>query len=290
MIVPDRSGCSFVRDSEGGYWRSYQFIENALSLEKVDDPMMASRIGAALGRFHALLADLPDPPLHEVITGFHDMERRYSLFDKVLAVDALGRRANVQMECAYLGSELHRGSRLVKGLHTGCLPWRTSHNDTKLDNILVDTCSGGVLCLIDLDTVMQGSPLFDFGDLVRTLTAGCREDETDLSKVGFNINLFRALLQGYCSEARSILTVEETALLGEAGRNLAQIMALRFLTDYLQGDRYYRIERPDHNLERCRNQLAFMAALDAQQKQLEECVAEAIAGFPESTGLNSRLG
>jgi Ser/Thr protein kinase RdoA (MazF antagonist) len=279
-IVPDRSGALCIRDQEGGYWRCYQFIEGATSLTGVHDPATAFRIGEALGRFHALLVDLPPPPLHEVIPGFHDMQFRYRQFDEAIEADPRGRKTSTLSECSILQGERSRGSILMKALRAGSIPWRTTHNDTKLDNILVDAESGEVLCLIDLDTVMQGSPLFDFGDLVRTLTAGCREDETDLSKVGFNLPLFNALLQGYCLEARSFLTKDEMALLGEAGRNLAQIMAVRFLADYLQGDRYYRVDRPDHNLDRCRNQLAFMAAMDARQKELAACVAEAMAAVP----------
>jgi Ser/Thr protein kinase RdoA (MazF antagonist) len=163
-------------------------------------------------------------------------------------------------------------------MREGRIPERICHNDTKMNNILLDDAGGGALCVIDLDTVMPGSSLFDWGDLVRTVTTRAEEDERDLSKVLFDTAYFRALLKGYLFEARNFLISEELNLLTEAGRNITHIMGLRFLTDYLEGDHYYHISRPDHNLDRCRNQLALIKSIDAQWNEAEKIVKEMIPG------------
>jgi thiamine kinase-like enzyme len=163
-----------------------------------------------------------------------------------------------------------RGAILIRALREGRIPERICHNDTKMNNILIDNADSQALCLTDMDTVMPGSSLFDVGDLIRTVATRSMEDEQDLSKVVFDPEYFEALLRGYLSEAAVFLTGEEKKLLAESGRSFAQIMGLRFLTDYLEGDRYYHIARPEHNLDRCRNQIALIRSMDARWEQALE--------------------
>jgi Ser/Thr protein kinase RdoA (MazF antagonist) len=163
-----------------------------------------------------------------------------------------------------------RGAVLIRALRDGSIPERICHNDTKMNNILIDNEDNTALCVCDLDTVMPGTVLFDTGDLIRTVTNRAREDEVDLSKVDFDLRFLKALLEAYLSEASAFLTEEEKNLLLESGRCLAQIMALRFLTDYLEGDKYYRISRPDHNLDRCRNQIALIRSMDFKWEAARE--------------------
>jgi Ser/Thr protein kinase RdoA (MazF antagonist) len=165
-----------------------------------------------------------------------------------------------------------RGAALIRALKSGSIPERICHNDTKMNNILIDDKSSQALCVIDLDTVMPGTSLFDVGDLIRTVPAIAEEDERDLSKVVFDLPLFEALMDGYLSEASAFLIPEEKKLLTESGRNITQIMALRFLTDYLEGDHYYHTSREGHNLDRCRNQIAFIRSMDERWNKAEQIV------------------
>jgi Ser/Thr protein kinase RdoA (MazF antagonist) len=225
------------------------------------------------------------------------MEARYRAFDAALAEDRESRAAGVAREIGFMLDNRERGSVLIRALREGRIPERICHNDAKIGNILFDAeantepapgatpcpdtggpgAGGKALCLVDLDTVMPGTPLFDLGDLIRTVPALTEEDDPDLSAAGIDLPRYEALLEGYLSEASSFLTAAERDLLAESGRNLTQIMGLRFLTDYLDGDRYYRRTRPGHNLDRCRNQIALIEAMDASWAELEaivSCIAD----------------
>jgi Ser/Thr protein kinase RdoA (MazF antagonist) len=263
-VVPALDGKPWVRDGEGGWWRTYLFIEGTHSLELADSPAAAAFLGRSAGLFQKQLADLGGERLHETIVDFHNMETRYRRFYQALAEDALNRAGEVAPEIAFMKENENRGAVLIRALREGRIPERICHNDTKMNNILIDNADSRALCLTDLDTVMPGSSLFDVGDLIRTVTTRSREDEQDLSRVVFDPGYFEALLGGYLSEAAAFLTAEEKQLLAEAGRSFAQIMGLRFLTDYLEGDHYYHIARPGHNLDRCRNQIALIKSMDAQ--------------------------
>jgi Ser/Thr protein kinase RdoA (MazF antagonist) len=269
-VVPGRDGKPWVRDREGGWWRTYLFIEGTHSPELADSPATAAFLGRSVGLFQKQLADLGGERLHETIVDFHNMESRYRRFYQALAKDALGRAGEVAPEIIFMEENENRGTILIRALQEGRIPERICHNDTKMNNILIDNADSQALCLTDLDTVMPGSSLFDVGDLIRTVATRSREDERDLSQVVFDTAYFKALLEGYLSEAVAFLTEEEKKLLAEAGRSFAQIMGLRFLTDYLEGDPYYHIARPEHNLDRCRNQIALIKSMDAQwDKALE---------------------
>jgi Ser/Thr protein kinase RdoA (MazF antagonist) len=275
-VIPAKDGKPWVRDAEGGWWRSYCFIENARGGDLASSPGEAALLGKSVGDFQNQLADLGPPRLHETIPGFHNMETRYARFHRALWEDAFGRAAGCREEIEFLLQNEERGGLLIRSLREGRIPERICHNDTKMNNILLDDTTGEALCVIDLDTVMPGTSLFDLGDLIRTVSARAQEDEQDLSKVRFDPVFFRALLEGYLSEARSFLLPAEQALICEAGRNITQIMGLRFLTDYLEGDHYYRVKGPRHNLDRCRNQIALIRSMDGLREEAEKIVKDLI--------------
>jgi Ser/Thr protein kinase RdoA (MazF antagonist) len=272
-VVPAVDGKPYARDAEGGWWRTYLFIEGTRTLEVAESPPDARFLGASIGHFQKQLADLPLPRLYDTIPHFHNMEKRYARFYEALEQDPRGRAKTVAAEAAFMRENEERGGLLIRALREGRIPERICHNDTKMNNILIDARDGGALCVADLDTVMPGTSLFDVGDLVRTAAATAREDERDLSRVQFDTVFFESLLGGYLSEAGEFLTEAETALIAEAGRNITHIMALRFLTEYLEGDRYYHISRPDHNLDRSRNQIALIRSMDSQWKEAERIAA-----------------
>jgi mRNA-degrading endonuclease HigB of HigAB toxin-antitoxin module len=282
-VVPSREGKPWVRDAEGGWWRTYLFIENAHTLEIAASPEETRFLGASIGNFQKQLADLHGGRLHETIPRFHDMESRYRRFHEALrsdfanrAEDASGRMGSgavcraeeAAAEITFMEENEARGSILIRALREGRIPERICHNDTKMNNILIDNADNRALCVADLDTTMPGTSLFDVGDLIRTATSHAEEDERDVSKVVCDPAFFLALLEGYLSEALDFLIPAETELLAEAGRNITHIMALRFLTDYLEGDHYYHIARPGHNLDRCRNQIALIRSMDSQWETL----------------------
>lgn len=271
-VVPARSGEPWAKDSEGEWWRTYLFIGGAHSRDNASSPDEARFLGASIGRFQKQLADLPPPRLYDTIPHFHDMERRYIRFYEAIKKDCKGRVKNAAAEIDFMRDNEERGSLLIRALREGKIPERICHNDTKMNNILIDDTDSNALCVIDLDTVMPGTSLFDLGDLIRTVTTTAAEDERDLSKVEFDLSFFQGLLKGYFSQALDFLNSEELALAAESGRNITQIMGLRFLTDYLEGDHYYHITRLEHNLDRCRNQIALIRSMDSKWNHAHKIV------------------
>jgi len=271
-VVPAIDGKPWIKDSEGGYWRTYLFIENAHTKDKTASPQEARFLGVSIGHFQKQLADLPLPRLHDTIPDFHNMEKRYLRFYEALEKDVCGRAKNVASEIDFMKRNEERGAVLLRAQREGRIPERICHNDTKINNILIDDETSNALCVIDLDTVMPGTSLFDVGDLIRTVTTTAEEDERDISKIEFDTVFFESLLEGYLSEAMEFLKKEEIALIAESGRAITQIMALRFLTDYLEGDHYYHISRPEHNLDRSRNQIALVRSMDSKWKKALEIV------------------
>ncbi|MDR1107771.1 MAG: aminoglycoside phosphotransferase family protein [Spirochaetaceae bacterium] len=292
-VVPSRDGKPWVRDDEGGWWRTYLFIEGAHTPNLVASAAEARFLGESVAHFQRQLADLGGQRLHETIPDFHNMESRFRRFREAVARDTAGRAKDVREEIAFMEQNEERGALLVRALKDGSIPERICHNDTKINNILVDDKDSHACCVIDLDTVMPGTSLFDLGDLIRTVSARAAEDEQDLRKVAFDPAYFEALLEGYLLEASPFLIPKERELLVEAGRNITQIMGLRFLTDYLEGDHYYFITRPGHNLDRCRNQIALIRSMDAQWEAAGE-IAEKLIGRYDTiktgyTGVNTLL-
>ncbi|MDR1748599.1 MAG: phosphotransferase [Spirochaetaceae bacterium] len=270
QVVPAKNGELWVRDETGGWWRTYLFIEGVKTCELAGSPGQARILGSAVGKFQKLLADLPGPRLHESIPHFHDMVFRYLHFDETRKRDVCKRAAGSDAEIAFMNENRTRGEMLIRNLMDGGLPERICHNDTKMNNILFNEELTEGICVTDLDTVMPGTVLYDVGDLIRTVATRAAEDETDLSVVRFDTEYFEALVDGYLSEAACFLTDAESALIAEAGRYITHIMALRFLTDYLEGDIYYKTGRAEHNLDRCRNQIALIRDMDNQWDSIME--------------------
>lgn len=256
-LVPIHDGRSWLTLEDGTIWRCYPFHEHTETYEKITSPELAFRAAAAFGRFQASLADLDPATLHETIPNFHHTP---SYFEKLLAAvdsDPASRLAEARAEVDFI---LSKGS-LTTALTGAELPIRITHNDTKISNILFPTNPALPPIVIDLDTVMPGLALFDFGDMVRSAASSAAEDEQDLSKVFINTELRDSLTEGYLSTAGEFLTPEEIALLPTAPQVIALELATRFLTDHLLGDKYFRTKFPGHNLVRARNQLALLKSM-----------------------------
>ena len=218
------------------------------------------------------MADLPGGRLVETIPNFHHTPSRFEKFREVLQRDPKGRAATVKPEIEFALARAHEVSVITAAMQKGEIPERVTHNDTKLNNVLLDNETQEGLCVIDLDTVMPGSALYDFGDLVRTSTSPAAEDEKDLSKVVMQLPMFEALVKGYLSTAGSFLTPRERSLLPFAGKLITFEIGLRFLTDWLEGDVYFKIKRPEHNLDRLRTQFKLVASIENQLPAMEAIV------------------
>ena len=267
-LVGTRDGRLWHEEPDGACWRAYPMIEGTRSFETVESPEQAFAAARAFGEFQALLADLPPPRLAETIPGFHNTPKRLAALERAVAEDSVGRVASAQAEIEFALSRCELAGVLVQA----GLPERIVHNDTKLNNVLFDEASGGALCVIDLDTVMPGLAPSDFGDMVRTATCSAAEDERDSTKVAMQLPLFEALLRGYMSAVDGLLTHAERSLLGMAGKVITYEQGVRFLTDYLAGDRYYRVHRVGQNLDRCRTQFALLASIERQEAAMERLV------------------
>ena len=268
QLVPTHDGRFWHEEPDGTCWRAYRMIERARSYEAVESAEHAFEAARAFGEFQALLADLPAPRLAETIPGFHDTPKRLAALEEAIRLDAAGRASGAQVEIDFALARRELASVLV---NAGLLE-RTVHNDTKLNNVLFDEVSGQTLCVIDLDTVMPGLAPCDFGDMVRTATCDAAEDERDLTRVAMDLTLFEALLRGYMSAAGGFLLQAERLLLGLAGRVITYEQGIRFLKDYLDGDRYYPVRRAGHNLDRARTQFALLASMESQKKAMEDLV------------------
>jgi aminoglycoside phosphotransferase (APT) family kinase protein len=277
--VRARDGRPYHRDERGHFWRTYRFIEGGRTYEVASGPRQAFESGKAFGRFQSLLADLPGPRLHETIPDFHHTPKRLAALQRAIEKDARNRAAAAGREIEFA---LRRApmTRVLEDLRReGRVRERVVHNDTKFNNVVIDEASQEALCVVDLDTVMPGLVLHDFGDMVRTLASPAAEDERDLSKVEMRLPMFEALTQGYLSAAGGLLAPAETELLAFSGKLVTLEVGLRFLTDFLEGDVYFKIGRPEHNLERCRAQFALVEAVEraeeAMRRAVERLAAEA---------------
>jgi Ser/Thr protein kinase RdoA (MazF antagonist) len=264
-------------DAQGNAWRTYAVIEGAHSIDYCRCPEQAFQAARAFGAFAADLADLDADTLVETLPHFHDLTARAAALEDALRADSRRRAPGVSPEIDRVRAQLARVQRELGARRATSAPRRVVHNDCKINNVLFDDASGEGLCVIDLDTVMAGSVLCDFGDLVRTAACPAPEDETDLSRMRFDLALFRELARGYRSGAGALLTSAELRLLPLAGPALALENAVRFLTDHLEGDVYFRTRRPSHNLDRCRAQLRLLAHMLDTLGDADRIVAEALA-------------
>ena len=258
-LVYTRSGNSYYEDKDGNFWRMYFFIPDTLTFQLISDPILASEAGRAIGLFQANLVDLQDP-LVETIKEFHSINLRISQYEQAKSENRAGRAGEVTGDLSFAESRFERMCRYFSSLKEKAVV-RVTHNDTKLNNILFDK-NHKALCLIDLDTVMPGYVHFDYGDALRTMANTAPEDEKVLSNVHFNKEVFESFTRGYLEIAGDFLTEEEKALLPYAPVYLTFIIGLRFLTDYLNGDVYYRVHHPGHNLERARVQFKLVQEIE----------------------------
>ena len=272
-LIPAKDGKSWIKDDNGNFWRLYIFITNHRSYDIVDSPDKAFEGGKAIGRFQAMLADMPGEPLSETIPKFHDVENRINLFLDRIKENPRGRVSEAEEE---IKEYLDRGEEMKTILNlgkAGKIPLRITHNDTKFNNILLDE-NDKALCVIDLDTVMPGYVHYDFGDAIRTATNTAAEDEKDLSKVEMNINLFQAYASGYLSEVGKTLNEVEKEYLAFAPKLITYIIGLRFLTDYIDGDNYFKIHHEHHNLQRARAQLKLVKSMERQYDEMKKIIIQ----------------
>ncbi|MDD3886418.1 MAG: aminoglycoside phosphotransferase family protein [Victivallaceae bacterium] len=273
MTTPEffhtKSGDMLAKLPTGAY-RLYRFIDGVRTFDVIENSAQAREGALAFGRFAADLADLPGKRLNETIPDFHNTPKRLATLRRAIEADACGRVKETAREIEFIMNRERDCSRLLDMAAAGEFPERITHNDTKLNNVLISESTGRGVAVIDLDTVMPGLVHYDFGDMVRTGASPAAEDELDLTKVGLQLNLFSALLQGYLAGAGSVFTKSEREELVFAGKLITLETGIRFLTDYLEGDVYFKIHRPGHNLDRTRTQLKLVASIEDQFNQMYE--------------------
>lgn len=277
QFLQNEEGGYLSRDDKGGVWRCMSFIGETTSYDVVPSPSIAYKGAAAFGWFQAALADFKGPRLTDTIIDFHHTPKRFMSLRAAIDADSVGRVKDVQREIDFMLERESHMTKVVDGLASGSLPERIIHNDTKLNNVLFDATGDEAICVIDLDTVMPGSALYDFGDLVRTSTCAAAEDEPDLDKVFLKKDLFKALVDGYLSKAGTSLTEGELDLLAYSGKLITLEIGVRFLTDHLNGDDYFKIYRKNHNLDRARTQIKLTQSLEEQWEDLENIITESRA-------------
>ena len=279
-----RSVMSLIRTKDGAphtrygdeYWRVYDYVDGTICLQQPETDEDFYQAAVGFGTFAQLLSDFPAEKLHETIPNFHNTPDRCRLFREAIERDAVGRAAAVQPEIDFALAREAEMSTLQNLLSSGEIPLRVAHNDTKLNNVLFDRRTRKALCVLDLDTVMPGSSLYDYGDSIRFGAATAAEDEKDLSKMGINLHLFQVYTAGYLAACKS-LTPKELELLPLGAKIITLELAVRFLTDYLDGDRYFRVAYPEHNLVRARAQMKLVADMEAHWDEMQAIVAEEAA-------------
>jgi len=273
-VIRPKNGEPYYTDSQGGAWRLYPFVEDTVCYQSAQTPELFAASGRAFGRFQLLLRDYPAGSLHETIPRFHDTEDRLAKLKAAAAADKLGRARDCQPEIGFCLAREADCSVALAALREGRIPLRVTHNDTKLNNVLMDRETGEGLCIIDLDTVMPGLAINDFGDSIRFGANHCAEDETDLTKVSLDVGLFAAYTAAFLEGAQGSLTNEEIDLLPWGAKLMTLECGIRFLTDYLEGDVYFHISRERQNLDRCRTQFKLVADMEAHWQELTDIAAQ----------------
>jgi aminoglycoside phosphotransferase (APT) family kinase protein len=274
-LVRARDGACQAVDADGNTWRCFRAIEGVRSVNQIETPEQGFEAARAFGEFQKLLADLPPPRLLDTIPDFHHTRSRFEALRSAIAADAAHRVALARPEIDFVLAREALVDVLLDAQARGEIPERVTHNDTKLNNILLDEATGVGICVIDLDTVMPGLTLYDFGDLCRTATCPTAEDEKDLTKVEVLLEMFAALVRGYLSTAGEFLCRAEREQLVFSARLITLEIGMRFLADYLQGDIYFKTHRPGHNLDRARVQFKMVASFEQHEKQMHEIVRAA---------------
>ena len=270
-LIPTVDGASFRRDGEGEYWRVYDFVEDSLCLQTPETSEDFFQSAVAFGQFQCRLRDFPAETLCETIPNFHNTPDRYRKFRLALDADAVGRLSSVMPEVRFLLDREEKAGTLQRMRESGELPVRVTHNDTKLNNVMLDAVTRKALCVIDLDTVMPGLVAYDFGDSVRFGASTAAEDEKDLRRVEMSLDLYETYARGFIPACGGLTAAEiESLPLGAWTMTLEN--GMRFLTDYLEGDHYYHITRPEHNLDRCRTQLKLVADMEQKWDRMTEII------------------
>ena len=278
-LVMTKDGLPYYVDEDGEYWRVYLFIEDATCYDMVKDEEDFYQSAVAFGHFQRLLADYPAETLHETIVGFHDTKARFATFKKAVEEDVCGRAASVQKEIDFVLAHEDVANVFGDMLANGELPLRVTHNDTKLNNIMIDDKTGKGICVIDLDTVMPGLAMNDFGDSIRFGASTAAEDEQDLSKVSCDMELFDVYAKGFIEGCGGKLTQKEIEMMPMGAKVMTFECGMRFLTDYLQGDTYFKTAYPEHNLVRARTQFRLVDEMEQQFDQMIEIVAKYYRGL-----------
>ncbi len=273
-LLETRTGLPYVEDEAGNFYRGYIFIENARTYDILETPEQAYQAARTFGEFQLDLVDLPGERLFETIKDFHHTPKRIEALERAIAEDKCGRVKDVSREIDFVLARKEECSRLIRLNIEGLIPERITHNDTKLNNVLIDDLSGNGICVIDLDTVMPGLVHYDFGDMVRTGTSPAGEDEMDLKKVYMQFEMFEGLLRGYLASAGHFLNPVEREELPFSGKLITLEIGTRFLTDYLEGDVYFKTHRPNHNLDRCRTQIKLVESIEAQFDAMHKLLKE----------------
>lgn len=272
-LIPTVDGKTWYHYGPESDWRVYDFVEDSLCLQAPETPEDFYQSAIAFGGFQEQLSTFPAETLHETIPNFHNTPDRYRIFRETLARDTMGRAENVKDEIAFALAHEAEAGALVRMQRAGELPLRVTHNDTKLNNVMLDARTRAPLCVIDLDTTMPGLSAYDFGDSIRFGAATAAEDEKDLSKMGMDLGLFRTYTKGFLTACPS-LTQRERETLPIGAKLMTLECGVRFLTDYLDGDHYFGIHYPEHNLDRCRTQFKLVLDMENKWQQMSDIVAE----------------
>ncbi len=273
-VIPTKEQKAYVVDADGEYWRSYHFVEDTICFDVAETPEVFYESALAFGKFQHMLADYPAHTLHETIVQFHDTRNRLQQLEQAIAEDSMKRAALVQEEIAFIRARREVAEFFALSLEKNELPLRVTHNDTKLNNVMMDVHTKKGVCVIDLDTVMPGLAMYDFGDAIRFGASTAAEDETDLSKVSCSMELFDVYTKGFLEGCAGSLTEKEIRLLPMGAKVITLECGIRFLTDYLKGDCYFKTSREGQNLDRCRTQLALVRDMEKKWDEMEAIVAK----------------
>ncbi len=281
-LYPARGGRNYIDlPEEGGMWRCYNNIEGTHTYDVVENTRQAYQAGYAFGSFQELISDMNPEDLYESIPDFHNTPKRYRDLCASAEADVNDRARNCRAELELLAEWSAEFGKLIELQEQGVLPTRITHNDTKINNVMLDEETDDAVCVIDLDTVMPGLSLYDFGDMVRTATCVASEDEKDLSLVRMEMPFFESLAEGYLDAAHPFLTQAEVEHLAFAGWLITTEIGMRFLTDYLDGDKYFRVEYPEHNLVRARNQLELAQSIQDRLPAMQKFVLRLMRGYKQ---------
>ncbi len=275
-LIPTRSGGLMYKDGEGSFWRAYVFITDATAHDEVDSAEMFMEVGRGFGQFQRYLTDFPIDELFIAIPDFHNTKKRFFQLVRAIDEDIAGRALEVDDEIEFMFEHRKMMNAIVQKIDSGELPLRVTHNDTKANNVLVENETGEAICVIDLDTVMPGSSLYDYGDAIRYGASTAAEDEPDLSKISLDLEKTEAFTRGFIQETNGFLTENELRSLPLGIMVITCELAMRFLTDYLDGDRYFKVNSPNHNLIRTRAQIALLKDIERKLPQIQAIVDELI--------------